>query len=60
MKTPICSFDAKTGILCSKCESANQTGGEVQKNASDVGSKITEGGKDIVGKIGEGLENLGK
>ena len=26
MKTPICSFDAKTGILCSKCESKLKTG----------------------------------
>lgn len=26
MKTPICSFDAKTGILCSKCESKLRTG----------------------------------
>ena len=26
MKTPICSFDAKTGILCSKCESKVKSG----------------------------------
>lgn len=26
MKTPICSFDAKTGTLCSKCESKLKTG----------------------------------
>jgi transcription antitermination factor NusA-like protein len=26
LKTPICSFDAKTGILCSKCESKLRTG----------------------------------
>lgn len=26
MKTPICSFDAKTGSLCSKCESKFKTG----------------------------------
>jgi transcription antitermination factor NusA-like protein len=26
LKTPICSFDAKTGILCSKCESKLKTG----------------------------------
>ena len=26
MKTPICSFDAKTGILCSRCESKLKTG----------------------------------
>ena len=26
MKTPICSFDAKTGILCSKCESKLKSG----------------------------------
>lgn len=26
MKTPICSFDAKTGILCTKCESKLKSG----------------------------------
>jgi transcription antitermination factor NusA-like protein len=26
LKTPICSFDAKTGSLCSKCESKLKTG----------------------------------
>lgn len=26
MKTPICSFDAKTGTLCSKCEDKLQSG----------------------------------
>jgi transcription antitermination factor NusA-like protein len=26
LRTPICSFDAKTGILCSKCESKLKTG----------------------------------
>ena len=26
MKTPICSFDAKTEILCSKCESKLKSG----------------------------------
>jgi len=26
LKTPICSFDAKTGILCSKCESKLKSG----------------------------------
>jgi len=30
IKLPICSFDAKTGILCSKCESKLKTG-EISK-----------------------------
>ena len=30
MKSPICSFDAKSGVLCSKCEIKLQTGGITQ------------------------------
>jgi hypothetical protein len=26
MKTPICSFDAKTGVLCSQCENKLKSG----------------------------------
>ena len=37
MKTPICSFDAKTGILCSKCESKLKSG---HLTESDVEASI--------------------
>ena len=33
LKTPICSFDAKTGVLCAKCESKVNSG---QLTSSDV------------------------
>ncbi len=33
LKTPICSFDAKTGVLCAKCESKVDSG---QLKTSDV------------------------
>jgi len=33
LKTPICSFDAKTGVLCAKCESKVDSG---QLTPSDV------------------------
>lgn len=33
LKTPICSFDAKTGVLCNKCESRVRSG---QLKSSDV------------------------
>lgn len=33
LKTPICSFDAKTGVLCAKCESKLDSG---QLKSSDV------------------------
>ncbi len=33
LKTPICSFDAKTGVLCAKCESKVDSG---QLTSSDV------------------------
>ena len=37
MKTPICTFDAKTGILCNMCESKLSSG---QITKSDVDSSI--------------------
>jgi hypothetical protein len=37
MKTPICTFDAKTGILCNLCESKLESG---QITQSDVESSI--------------------
>ena len=37
MKTPICTFDAKTGILCNMCESKLNSG---QITKSDVDSSI--------------------
>ncbi|MBA3749675.1 MAG: hypothetical protein H0X03_02030 [Nitrosopumilus sp.] len=37
MKTPICTFDAKTGILCSMCENKLDTG---QISESDVDGSI--------------------
>lgn len=37
MKTPICLFDAKTGILCSKCDAKLTSG---QLNHADVFSSI--------------------
>jgi len=44
LKTPICSFDAKTGILCSKCESKLKSGhlteGDIE--ASIILTKLAE------------------
>ena len=37
MKSPICSFDAKTGVLCAKCEAKLQSGGLTQ---DDVDASI--------------------
>ena len=49
MKTPICVFDAKTGVLCSKCESKLKSGhisqGDVE--ASINLTKIEEKNNDI-------------
>ena len=49
MKTPICVFDAKTGVLCSKCESKLKSGhisqGDVE--ASIKLTKIEEKNNDI-------------
>ena len=41
MKTPICSFDAKTGILCSKCESKLKTG-HLSVGDIDASIKLTQ------------------
>ncbi len=49
MKTPICNFDAKTGILCNKCESRLKLGhiteGDVQ--ASIKMAKLAQENQDI-------------
>ena len=37
MKSPICSFDAKTGVLCTKCEAKIQSGALTQ---DDVDASI--------------------
>jgi transcription antitermination factor NusA-like protein len=41
MKTPICAFDAKTGILCPKCETRLK-GGHISKLDVDVSVKLTK------------------
>ncbi len=41
MKTPICSFDAKTGILCSKCESKFKNG-HLSVGDIEASMKLTE------------------
>lgn len=41
MKTPICSFDAKTGILCSKCESKLKAG-HLSIGDIEASMKLTE------------------
>jgi len=38
LKTPICTFDAKTGILCDMCENRLKTG---QMTLSDVSGSMT-------------------
>lgn len=49
MKTPICNFDAKTGILCNKCDSRLKLGhiteGDVQ--ASIKMAKLAQKNQDI-------------
>ena len=39
MKSPICSFDAKSGVLCSKCEAKLKSGGITQDDV-DVAIKM--------------------
>jgi transcription antitermination factor NusA-like protein len=39
LKSPICSFDAKSGVLCSKCESKLHSGGITQDDI-DASSKL--------------------
>ncbi len=48
MKSPICTFDAKTGVLCSKCEAKLQTGDITQDDveASIRLTKIAEKSQD--------------
>jgi len=41
LKTPICSFDAKTGILCSKCESKFKNG-HLSVGDIEASMKLTE------------------
>jgi transcription antitermination factor NusA-like protein len=41
LKTPICSFDAKTGTLCSKCEDKLQSGHLTQVDV-DCAMKLTK------------------
>lgn len=40
LKTPICSFDAKTGILCPKCESKVRSG-HISKDDVEVSMVLT-------------------
>lgn len=49
MKTPICSFDAKTGVLCSNCESKLKSGAITQDDidASIKLTKIAERSQDV-------------
>jgi transcription antitermination factor NusA-like protein len=39
LKSPICSFDAKSGVLCSKCEAKLNSGGITQDDV-DVAIKL--------------------
>ena len=41
MKSPICSFDAKTGVLCSKCE-ARLRGGDISQDDVDASTKLAK------------------
>ena len=49
MKTPICSFDAKTGVLCAKCEEKLHAGQISQDDvdASVMLSKVASKSQDI-------------
>lgn len=49
MKTPICSFDAKTGILCSKCEEKLRSGQLTQVDVESAVklTKISERDQEI-------------
>jgi transcription antitermination factor NusA-like protein len=39
LKSPICSFDAKTGVLCSKCEEKLR-GGDISQDDVDASTKL--------------------
>ena len=41
MKTPICSFDARMGVLCPKCD-AKLRSGQLTKTDVDVSIKLTK------------------
>jgi len=41
MKTPICSFDAKSGVLCSNCESKLKSG-DISQDDFDASVKLTK------------------
>lgn len=41
MKVPICSFDAKTGVLCAKCEARLQSGSLTQDDV-DASIKLSK------------------
>lgn len=49
MKTPICTFDAKTGVLCNMCENKVQNGVITQAdvNSSIILSKVAQKNKEI-------------
>ncbi len=51
MKTPICAFDAKTGILCPKCD-ARLKSGHITRKDVEVSVKLT--------KLAEQLTDLNK
>ena len=40
MKTPICSFDAKTGVLCAGCE-AKLEAGQLSPTEIEIAIKLT-------------------
>ena len=40
VKSPICSFDAKSGVLCSKCETKLRTG-EISQDDVDASIRLT-------------------
>lgn len=40
MKSPICPFDAKSGVLCSKCESKLESGG-ITRDDVEVSVRLT-------------------
>lgn len=44
MKTPICSFDARTGILCPKCDSKLRSG-QLSDTDVQVSIKLTKAGE---------------
>ena len=41
MKTPICSFDARTGVLCPKCNARLKTG-QLSSTDVEVAIKLTK------------------